>query len=85
MLKSSAELNEMERSILEYMEMYPSFFFRSTMLSRKLGVPAQKISKTLLILHITGRLEKLTRGSGKTTRSYYKIPEKRSDEQLGMQ
>jgi DNA-binding IscR family transcriptional regulator len=60
-------------SILNYMENYPTFLFRSTRLSRIFNITPQKLSKILLDLHKEGYLERTVMGCGKKTRSYYKI------------
>lgn len=64
--------------ILEYMEKYPSFAFRSSRLSvhlLKVGIriSSQKVSKILLEMHSTGMVEKFTVGRGNHMRSYYRV------------
>ena len=58
--------------ILQYMRKYPSFYFRSTKLSRVLDLSSYRISKLLLEMHDFGLLERFTRGHGIHTKSYYK-------------
>ncbi|MEM3193344.1 MAG: hypothetical protein QW292_14905 [Candidatus Parvarchaeota archaeon] len=64
--------DEIEKMIVEYMSRYPSFYFRSTMLSRKFGISPQKISKILLFLYNSGQVDRFIRGNGKNIRAYYK-------------
>ena len=64
--------------ILEYMEKYPRFAFRSSRLSDHLlkngiRISSQKVSKILLEMHTTGIVEKITVGRGNHIRSYYRV------------
>lgn len=64
--------------ILEYMEKYPRFAFRSSRLSLCLSkdgieMSPQRISKLLREMYANGILERFTRGKGTVLRTFYKI------------
>jgi Fic family protein len=58
--------------ILQYMEKYPNFYFKSSRLAKKTGLSSQKVSKLLLDLHRDGLLHRINIGKSRIT-PYYKI------------
>ena len=58
--------------ILQYMEKYPNFYFKSSRLAKITGLSSQKVSKLLLDLHRDGLLHRINIGKSRIT-PYYKI------------
>ena len=51
--------------ILQYMERYPNFYFRSSRIAKKTGLSTQKVSKVLLELHRDGYLYRINVGKSR--------------------
>jgi len=57
--------------LLRYMERYPNFYFKSSKLAKEIGLPSQKVSKMLLVLHRDGLLHRIDVGNSRK-RPYYR-------------
>ena len=68
----SRERHDAEYSsrILQYMEKYPNFYFKSSKLAKKTGMSSQKVSKLLLDLHREGLLHRIDVGKSRVTPYY---------------
>ena len=72
------ECNEKEKEtgysaiLLQYMEKYPNFYFRSSKLAKKTGLSSQRISKLLLALNRNGLLQRIDVGNSRK-RPYYRV------------
>jgi Fic family protein len=58
--------------LLQYMEKYPNFYFRSSRLAKKTGLSSQRTSKLLLALHRNGLLQRIEVGNSRK-RPYYRV------------
>ena len=58
--------------ILQYMERYPNFYFRSSRIAKMIGMSPQKASKILLDLHRDGHLYRITVGKSRV-KPYYRV------------